>query len=89
MKKILLSLSALFCLLNANAQVIEKVNYVGALSPNASKDWTKDWTNWDPKNANYGAVSDSTTLNDASGEKATQHIFFLVYFKCLFGLLKL
>ena len=70
MKKILLSLSALFCLLNANAQVIEKVNYVGALSPNASKDWTKDWTNWDPKNANYGAVSDSTTLNDASGEKA-------------------
>lgn len=70
MKKILLSLSALFCLLNANAQVIEKVNYVGALSPDASKDWTKNWTNWDPKNANYGAVSDSTTLNDASGEKA-------------------
>jgi hypothetical protein len=57
-------------LLNANAQVIEKVNYVGALSPDASKDWTKNWTNWDPKNANYGAVSDSTTLNDASGEKA-------------------
>jgi len=50
--------------------VIEKVNYVGALSPDASKDWTKNWTNWDPKNANYGAVSDSTTLNDASGEKA-------------------
>ncbi|NBX87046.1 MAG: T9SS C-terminal target domain-containing protein [Bacteroidetes bacterium] len=70
MKKILLSLSALFCLLNANAQVIEKVNFVGALSPDASKDWTKSWTSWDPKNANYGAVSDSTTLNDASGEKA-------------------
>jgi hypothetical protein len=70
MKRILLSLSAVFCLLNANAQVIEKVNFVGALSPDASKDWTKNWTNWDPKNANYGAVSDSTTLNDASGEKA-------------------
>ncbi len=70
MKRILLSLSALFCLLNANAQVIEKVNYVGALSPDASKDWTKNWTNWDPKNATYGAISDSTTLNDASGEKA-------------------
>lgn len=70
MKKILLSLSALFSLLSANAQVIEKVNFVGALSPDASKDWTKNWTNWDPKNANYGAVSDSTTLNDASGEKA-------------------
>jgi len=55
---------------SANAQVIEKVNFVGALSPDASKDWTKNWTNWDPKNANYGAVSDSTTLNDASGEKA-------------------
>jgi hypothetical protein len=40
------------------------------LSPDASKDWTKSWTNWDPKNASYGAVSDSTTLNDASGEKA-------------------
>ncbi len=70
MKRILLSLSALLCLLGANAQVIEKVNFVGALSPDASKDWTKNWTNWDPKNANYGAVSDSTTLNDASGEKA-------------------
>jgi hypothetical protein len=40
------------------------------LSPDASKDWTKNWTSWDPKNATYGAVSDSTTLNDASGEKA-------------------
>ncbi len=69
MKKILLSIAAVCALLSANAQVIEKVNYLGALDKDAKKDWTKNWTNWDPKNASYGAITDSTTLNDASGEK--------------------
>ena len=70
MKKILLSLVAICSLYNANAQVIEKVNYLGALDKDPKKDWTKTWTNWDPKNASYGAITDSTTLNDASGEKS-------------------
>ena len=69
MKKILLSIAAVCALLSANAQVIEKVNYLGALDKDAKKDWTKNWTNWDPKNASYGAITDSTTLNDVSGEK--------------------
>lgn len=69
MKKFLLSLAAVCSLYSANAQIIEKVNYLGALDKDPKKDWTKTWTNWDPKNATYGAVTDSTTLNDASGEK--------------------
>ncbi|MEK0420476.1 MAG: hypothetical protein RLZZ161_327 [Bacteroidota bacterium] len=50
-------------------QFFEKVNYLGALDKDPKKDWTVGWTNWDPKNTNYGAVTDSTTLNDASGQK--------------------
>jgi len=69
MKKILLSIAAVCALLSANAQFIEKVNYLGALDKDAKKDWTKNWTNWDPKNASYGSITDSTSLNDASGEK--------------------
>lgn len=52
-----------------SAQVLEKVNFVGALHRDASKDWTKGWTEWNPKNATYGDVTDSTTLNDASSIK--------------------
>lgn len=51
-----------------NAQVIEKVNYLGALDKDPKKDWTLNWTNWNPKTTSYGAVSDSTTLNHSSGE---------------------
>ncbi len=52
-----------------SAQVIEKVNYVGALHRDASKDWTKGWTEWNPKNASYASVTDTVTLNDASSIK--------------------
>jgi hypothetical protein len=52
-----------------SAQVIEKVNFVGALHRDASKDWTKGWTEWNPKNASYPSTTDATTLNDASGIK--------------------
>ena len=52
-----------------SAQVIEKVNYVGALHRDASKDWTKGWTEWNPKNASYASVTDTVTLNDASSVK--------------------
>lgn len=68
MKKILFTA----CVFAANllvAQTIEKVNFVGALHRDAAKDWTKGWTEWNPKNATYSAVTETTTLNDASGIK--------------------
>lgn len=40
-----------------------KTSYVGALSADASADWTKTWTNWDPKTTNYPAPTDLTTLD--------------------------
>jgi hypothetical protein len=68
MKKLLFFVSAAATQL-LSAQTLEKVNYVGALHRDAAKDWTKGWTEWNPKNASYGAVTDSTTLNDASSIK--------------------
>ncbi|NDB64021.1 MAG: hypothetical protein EB170_09220, partial [Nitrosopumilaceae archaeon] len=68
MKKLLFIISATACSL-LTAQTLEKVNYVGALHRDAAKDWTKGWTEWNPKNAIYGKVTDSTTLNDASSVK--------------------
>lgn len=38
-------------------------SYVGALSDDSAKDWTKGWANWDPKNTTYPAITDTTTLN--------------------------
>ena len=68
MKKIVfILLSAVMCL-TANAQFFEKVNHIGALESNSSKDWTKSWTQWNPKNATYGTVSDTNTLNSPTGE---------------------
>jgi hypothetical protein len=68
MKKLLFFVSVAATQL-LSAQTLEKVNYVGALHRDAAKDWTKGWTEWNPKNASYGAVTDSTTLNDASSIK--------------------
>ena len=68
MKKLFFIVSATACSL-LTAQTLEKVNYVGALHRDAAKDWTKGWTEWNPKNAIYGKVTDSTTLNDASSVK--------------------
>jgi hypothetical protein len=45
------------------------VNYAGALSSDASQDWTKGWAEWNPKQASYGVATETTTLNDASGIK--------------------
>ncbi len=68
MKKLFLAMS-LFAVVAAKAQFIEMVDYVGALSSDASKDWTKGWTEWDPKSKAYADATDLTTLNDASGKK--------------------
>jgi hypothetical protein len=68
MKKIVfILLSAVMCL-TANAQFFERVNYVGALSPDASKDWTKNWTNWNPNSTLYSSgMVDTTTLTSSTG----------------------
>ncbi len=52
-----------------NGQFIQMVNYAGALSSDASQDWTKGWAEWNPKQASYGVATETTTLNDASGIK--------------------
>jgi hypothetical protein len=41
-------------------------SYVGALPADAGSDWTAGWTNWDPKNTNYPAPTDVTTLDGMS-----------------------
>ncbi len=70
MKKNLLFLfSGAFSLLFASALSAQtdfkfvKTAYVGALSADAAADWTKTWTNWDPKTTNYPAPTDLTTLD--------------------------
>lgn len=72
MKKItnIMTAAALLFAGVAKGQFFEVVNYAGALSPNASEDWTKGWTNWDPKTASYAAVTDTTTLNGMAGSTA-------------------
>ena len=69
MKKLILILvAALGFVSSSEAQFFEKVNYIGALESSSSKDWTKTWTQWDPKNAPYGNVSDTNTLSSPLGE---------------------
>ena len=69
MKKNLLLLAGLFSVLfsvTVSAQTdfkLIKTSYVGALSADASADWTKTWTNWDPKTTAYAAPTDLTTLD--------------------------
>ncbi len=68
MKKLLLAVSMIGAM-SAQAQFIEKVDFVGALSADASQDWTKGWAEWNPKAKTYADATDLTTLNDASGKK--------------------
>jgi hypothetical protein len=69
MKKLILILvAALGFVSSSEAQFFEKVNYIGALESSSSKDWTKGWTQWDPKNAPYGNVNDTNTLSSPLGE---------------------
>lgn len=63
------SVAALFAIGNSKAQFIERVDFVGALSGDASQDWTKGWTNFDPQNTTYPAADETTTLNGASQGK--------------------
>jgi hypothetical protein len=69
MKKITFLSVAVALASQLNGQFIQMVNYAGALSSDASQDWTKGWTEWNPKQASYGIATETTTLNDASGIK--------------------
>ena len=68
MKKIIITLLSVLLCITGHAQFFEKVDYIGALSADKSKDWTSGWTNWNPKNTTYGIVSDTNTLTNPTGE---------------------
>ena len=55
--------SALNTLTAQSTFKLMQTGYVGALQADAAKDWTTGWSNFDPKNAVYGAVTDTITLN--------------------------
>ncbi len=66
-------ISFIFCFLMsvvaANAQTpfyFAKTSYVGALNNDPAADWTANWANWDPKNTNYPAPTDVTTLDGSA-----------------------
>jgi hypothetical protein len=64
---ILLLCSLFLTAAKVNAQFyFDKTTFVGALSDDASADWTQGWTNWDPKNTNYPAPTDLSTLDGTS-----------------------
>lgn len=68
MKKLLTMLVAFLGLATTQAQFFEKVNYAGALSTDPSKDWTKGWTEWNPKTTIYPEVTDTVTFFSSTGK---------------------
>ncbi len=65
-RQLLLLIAVVFALTTSNtvsAQQLESTNYIGALTDNSTNDWTKGWTNFDPKNATYAEPTDLTTLD--------------------------
>lgn len=50
-------------------QVVGAQDFIGALSPNVNEDWTLGWTEFNPQQKEYGAVTNNTVLNgEASGK---------------------
>lgn len=72
MAKHLLTLLATLALsFSVHAQTTFKLTqtgHVGALRPEADRDWTKGWTNFDPVNTVYPAVTDTVLLNAMFGQ---------------------
>jgi hypothetical protein len=73
MKKPLLTLLGVLALfaVESSAQITDKTDFVGALSTDPAKDWTKTWTNWTPGATVYPDVTDITTFCAASGGVVT------------------
>ena len=67
-KLVLMAVAFLGLATQTQAQFFEKVDYAGALSTDPSKDWTKGWTNWNPKTSIYSDVTDTTTLSSPTGK---------------------
>jgi len=65
MKKIITLLTMLFVLSTTQAQnpFFEVVNYRGAFAPAPASPWTSGWTNFDPQNTVYPAVTDTVSAN--------------------------
>ena len=59
---VLAACSASFLAAQSNFK-FEQTSYVGALSGDPAKDWTKGWSNWDPKTTAYTAPTDTVVLN--------------------------
>lgn len=66
-KRLLIALALLFSLafntVSAQSFQLQGTTYIGAMTADAAADWTKSWTNFDPKNAVYGEPTDVTTLD--------------------------
>lgn len=67
LKLTLLFLTAMSVNIFAQTSFFEPTDYVGALSSDPAKDWTKDWTNFDPFNTVYPVVTNNSLL-DATTE---------------------
>jgi len=55
MKQKILSILPLLMLATVIVQAQEATNYRGAFAPAPTKQWTDNWTNWDPQNTFYPA----------------------------------
>ncbi len=42
---------------------LKETGYIGALNEKEADDWTRNWSNFNPQNTAYAAVTDTTTLN--------------------------
>ena len=69
-KKLAIIMDEIDGLVGGESNSVQELIDIVTKDKDSKKDWTKTWTTWDPKNASYGAITDSTTLNDASGEKS-------------------
>jgi hypothetical protein len=53
---------------------LKETTYVGALSANASEDWTTGWTNFDPKTKVYADPNETTTLDASAAANGIKYI---------------
>ncbi len=69
------------CLLGSiwsQAQFIEATNYRGAFAPAPAKQWTDNWTNFDPQNAVYPATNQIVNANITANTTWTNNNTYLL-----------
>ena len=64
-KNLLLLFPILFAAFITNAQIVtpDVTTYRGAFAPAPSRQWTDDWTNWNPQNTAYGTGLPVVNIN--------------------------